>query len=219
VPPLVPGPADFEATPTFIDERPLWGPAVDMLLADNGADERDDAGDAGTAWTVLDTQNTVRDHIATTYGAGGTFAYGFYGGYGQTSETPSMGTYFGFTGQLTDADTGLQLNGERWYNPDSGTWMSEDPIGFDGGQTNLREYCGNSPTNGIDPSGLASHGVLPLTPDQKKLLDLANGDPDLRHSLLQLIYALRDHPTKNWAPWPFAHGDRCHAWVQEGFAL
>ncbi|MFM7738667.1 MAG: hypothetical protein ACKO9H_04625, partial [Planctomycetota bacterium] len=32
--------------------------------------------------------------------------------------------------------------------------MSEDPLGFAAGDTNLSRYVGNSATNAVDPSGL-----------------------------------------------------------------
>jgi hypothetical protein len=40
-------------------------------------------------------------------------------------------------------------------------FISEDPLGFDGGDLNLYAYCGNSPVMGVDPWGLwtASIGV------------------------------------------------------------
>ena len=58
-----------------------------------------------------------------------------------------------YAGREFDYDTGLQYNRARYYNPTSGRWMSEDPIGFAGGDYNLYRYCGNSHTNGTDPSG------------------------------------------------------------------
>ena len=36
-----------------------------------------------------------------------------------------------------------------------GLFPSTAPLGFAGGDTNLKRYCGNSPTNATDPSGLA----------------------------------------------------------------
>jgi len=42
----------------------------------------------------------------------------------------------------------------RYYDPAVGRFISEDPIGFDGGDVNLMAYVGNNPVNGIDPSGL-----------------------------------------------------------------
>ncbi len=41
------------------------------------------------------------------------------------------------------------------YDPVIGQFISEDPIGFDAGDPNLRRYVGNSPTNATDPSGLS----------------------------------------------------------------
>jgi hypothetical protein len=40
----------------------------------------------------------------------------------------------------------------RWYDSTVGRWLSEDPAAAD---ANLYRYCGNAPTGGIDPSGMA----------------------------------------------------------------
>jgi RHS repeat-associated protein len=52
----------------------------------------------------------------------------------------------------------------RYYNPVLQRFISEDPIGFSGGDVNLYAYTGNSPTNLRDPSGkiapLVVGGVL-----------------------------------------------------------
>ena len=40
------------------------------------------------------------------------------------------------------------------YDPIVGRFITEDPIGFDGDKDNLYSYCGNSPTNATDPTGL-----------------------------------------------------------------
>lgn len=42
---------------------------------------------------------------------------------------------------------------QRYYDPGLGRWLSADPIGFSGG-LNLYGYCGQNPTNGVDPLGL-----------------------------------------------------------------
>ncbi len=50
----------------------------------------------------------------------------------------------------------LGLYGMHWrsYDPQSGQWTSEDPIGFSAGDMNQRRYVGNGATNGVDRNGL-----------------------------------------------------------------
>ena len=43
---------------------------------------------------------------------------------------------------------------DRYFNPDTGRFLSEDPTGFGGRDYNLYRYVSNSPINYIDPSGL-----------------------------------------------------------------
>jgi RHS repeat-associated protein len=59
-----------------------------------------------------------------------------------------------------DTNTGLQNNWNRWYESVVGQWASKDPIGFNGYQTNIYVYCGNSPMNATDPSGLQDPGYM-----------------------------------------------------------
>ena len=46
------------------------------------------------------------------------------------------------------------FNNARVYDPASGRWLSQDPMGFDAGDSNLYRYVNNRPTNATDPSGL-----------------------------------------------------------------
>ncbi len=62
---------------------------------------------------------------------------------------------FGFAGGLYDADTELIHFGARDYDPKIGRWISKDPIGFNGGDTNLYAYVGGNPVSYVDPTGLA----------------------------------------------------------------
>ena len=59
---------------------------------------------------------------------------------------------FGFQGGLYDPDTGLVEFGCRWYDAETGRWISKDPIGLSGG-LNLYEFCKNNPILYVDPSG------------------------------------------------------------------
>ncbi len=61
---------------------------------------------------------------------------------------------FGFAGGLHDPDTGLTRFGARDYDPTIGRWLTKDPSGFNGGDTNLYAYCNNNPVSCIDPTGL-----------------------------------------------------------------
>lgn len=61
---------------------------------------------------------------------------------------------FGFAGGLYDPDTGLVRFGARDYDPQTGRWTAKDPIGFEGGDSNLYAYSGNDPINFMDPTGL-----------------------------------------------------------------
>ena len=44
----------------------------------------------------------------------------------------------------------------RYYNPETGRYISEDPIRFEGRDSNLYRYVFNNPVNLFDPFGLIS---------------------------------------------------------------
>jgi uncharacterized protein RhaS with RHS repeats len=48
----------------------------------------------------------------------------------------------------------------RHYDPETGRFISKDPILFNGGDTNLYGYVMNDPINFIDPSGLSMYGLV-----------------------------------------------------------
>jgi RHS repeat-associated protein len=73
-----------------------------------------------------------------------------------TSDTSPGLQPFGFAGGLYDADTRLSRFGARDYDAETGRWTAKDPIGFDGGQTNVYVYVRNDPVNDSDPDGLLS---------------------------------------------------------------
>lgn len=50
------------------------------------------------------------------------------------------------------------------YNPNTGRFLSQDPIAFQGGDTNLVRYVGNDPVNGTDPTGLQATTFTPSPP-------------------------------------------------------
>jgi hypothetical protein len=52
-----------------------------------------------------------------------------------------------------DYSTGLEYYNARWFDPGSGRFVSQDPLGL-GPDSNPYRYVHNSPGNGTDPSGL-----------------------------------------------------------------
>jgi len=63
-----------------------------------------------------------------------------------------------FTGRERDA-TGLYFYRARYYSPTLQRFISEDPLGFGGGQVNLYGYVGNDPVDSVDPGGTS---IIPI---------------------------------------------------------
>ncbi|MFC0005790.1 pre-peptidase C-terminal domain-containing protein [Micromonospora siamensis] len=70
-----------------------------------------------------------------------------------TAKGAGSGNTQQFTGRERDADTGLLYNRARWYSPETGRFLSQDPAGLGGGSTNLYTYALNDPVNLSDPNG------------------------------------------------------------------
>ena len=90
-----------------------------------------------------------------------------YDEYGQITNDTNPGFQpFGYAGGLYDVNTNLTRFGARDYNPQTGRWMTKDPIRFEGGDTNLYGYVLNDPVNFVDvdgefaiPAAIATVGV------------------------------------------------------------
>ncbi|MFI5460129.1 MAG: RHS repeat-associated core domain-containing protein [Isosphaerales bacterium] len=86
---------------------------------------------------------------------------------GLLSSTGSVANPFTFVGQLGISTDGSGLNDmrERSYDPSTGQFTSDDPLGLRAGDPNVRRYVANAPVSAIDPSGLVptSSGLLITT--------------------------------------------------------
>ena len=80
-----------------------------------------------------------------------TYSYDSFGKV--TASTGTLTNPFQYTGRELDSETGLHYYRARYYDPNAGRFVSEDPIGVQGG-INLYAYVDNNPMNFVDPGGL-----------------------------------------------------------------
>jgi RHS repeat-associated protein len=138
-------------------ERELSGQAVDQYFASEAGPASATLSPNTVDWLLTDNQGTVRDVVQYngSTGAGAVVDHLVYDSEGQmTSQNhPAYAPTFTYAGMMFDADAGLYNDGLRKYDAVDAVFASQDPLGFGGGQTNTEVYCGNSATNGTDPSG------------------------------------------------------------------
>src|SRR5579884_4247744 len=84
-----------------------------------------------------------------------------------TASSGSLTNPFQYTAREWDAETNLQFSRARYYDPSTGRFLSEDPIGCNGG-FNFYRYVGNSSTNLVDQLGLQSGTTQKLEYDNMK---------------------------------------------------
>jgi len=60
---------------------------------------------------------------------------------------------YDFRGSIYDEESGLHYNYFRFYDPNTGRYITSDPIGLDGGLSTYSYVRGN-PLSWIDPYGL-----------------------------------------------------------------
>jgi RHS repeat-associated protein len=110
--------------------------------------------DALTAyWYLTDRQGSVRDVLDSSANVKDAISYDGWGNIVSETNSAYRGEY-GWTGRLFDAETDLQYNRARWYDPATGRWMSQDPLGFDAGDSNLYRYVRNQFSSANDPAGM-----------------------------------------------------------------
>ena len=132
-------------------ERFFHGIGVDEVLA---------VEKPGTVyWSLADQIGTVRVLLDDAGSEVNQISYDSFGNI--TNQTDSSVDFrFTYTGRELDSETGNYYYRTRYYNPATGRLMSEDTIGFSGGDTNLYRYVGNSPTNYTDPYGENWYSIL-----------------------------------------------------------
>ena len=130
---------------------------LDGLAVDELRSQTDSSGNI--AWYVTDNLGSVTDVVNTS---GTDLDHIVYDPYGNivTQTNATNAVRFGFTGMEFDSTTGLYYDHARYYDPVTGRFMSQDPIGFASGDTNPYRYVGNEPTSSTDPTGEFSTQVV-----------------------------------------------------------
>ncbi len=101
---------------------------------------------------------TPRGDVVKLFDGAGTKGDYTYSAYGEvTGGTPFKLNAFGYTGEYTDIETGLIYLRNRYYDPELGIFLTEDPAqdGF-----NWYAYCGGNPVMFLDPWGLFSENDI-----------------------------------------------------------
>ena len=110
-----------------------------------------------------------------------------------------------YQGQYEDRETGLFYNNFRYYDPDLGRYITQDPVGLLGG-TNAYSYV-DSPTIDVDPFGLMPWRWNPTTGDGHHLV------PKGKANSAGLTLLGTDRHTPTYFPEPYRSGEheRLHA--------
>ena len=115
----------------------------------------------GSTVALLDNTQTIKDTF--TYFPSGTVA-------SRTGTTATPFQFAGTKGYHADA-SGKTYVRARVLEPAKGRWLTEDPIGFWGGDLNLYRYARGNPLYFIDPSGLTAYDLGACKAACKKLVD------------------------------------------------
>ena len=107
--------------------------------------------------------NATGSTVGLTDADGGVVNSYFYDPFGDDiAETEAVANPFEFVGQFGVAEeaNGLDFMRARFYDSDTGRFISPDPIGLNGSDTNLYRYSFNNPVLFVDPNGLLSRRTL-----------------------------------------------------------
>jgi RHS repeat-associated protein len=172
------------------------------------------------------TSYFLADHLGSTRGltdaTGNVTSSLTYDSFG-TVVGGSGSTRYTYTGRELDEETGLIYYRARWYDPQQGRFVSEDPIGLVGG-INLFAYVENNPICFSDPSGLCPQEpskpsftpptcgpfVVPHAASLEGIKCIGDGDcvPLVQNPLEILGQQYRGLPhTRNWRQGPRVKGN------------
>ncbi len=154
--------ADVDGTGGLIRTY-LWGPGIDTLLAmtiHTGAVEQ-------TYYALTDHLGSVHAFADEAGAVVEAYTFDAWGrvlsvtdGAGAGLSRSLIGNRYLWQGREYSWNTRLYNFRARWYDPVTGHWLSNDPIGISGG-LNQYVFCGNNPVNFRDPFGLCTDDGYP----------------------------------------------------------
>jgi RHS repeat-associated protein len=142
-------------------------------------------GQTASTYYLTDSLGSVGGLVSNTGASLGNYTYDVFGTI--LTSTTSVNNPYTFVGERFDQPTGLIDLRAREYDPGTGRFTSEDPLGIAAG-TNGYIYCNSEPANSVDPLGTDSTGSILNT--QSNVLDKAgqiNGTASAGAELAQMV--------------------------------
>jgi RHS repeat-associated protein len=99
----------------------------------------------------VDGLGTTVQLTDSSSGPAGSYIYDSFGNIVQ--QTGDVVNPYAYTSREIDTESGLYYYRARYYDPQVGRFISEDPIGFDSEDPNFYSYVRNNPANFTDPFG------------------------------------------------------------------
>ena len=180
-----------------VTRRYLYGPNVDQVLAEETLVSTilpllgTVSVTSTVQWFLADHQGSIRDVVNSD---GANLAHVVYDSFGRIVGGTS-GTFelrFGYTGRelATESGDNVYFYRRRFYDAGVGRFLSQDPIGFEAGDTNLYRYVRNDPLNRTDPSGLVSVAIYDANDNSHMRGERKAGGPDFTKKAKRYDYAI-----------------------------
>ncbi|MDD5676587.1 MAG: DUF6531 domain-containing protein [Kiritimatiellae bacterium] len=167
--------AETDASGTLLKSY-TYGPGIDNILTMSVYTN------SGGTTSVASVFYYVKDHlgsVAAVADSGGqiveSYQYDAWGnvleikdGSGTSIGQSAIGNRFLWQGREYSWATHLYYFRARWYEPVTGRWLSNDPIGISGG-LNQYVFCSDNPVNFRDPWGLCGDGEKEVSIEQRRI--------------------------------------------------
>ena len=149
-----------------------------------------------------DGLGSITSLTATNGTVAQSYTYDSFGN--QTASSGSLTNFFRYTGREFDTETNLYYNRARYFDPSTGRFLSEDPVGFGGDGTDFYAYVENDATDWVDPFGLQHK---PGGPTHFENIRCRSGEPcpELLDKIEKWAQQIASHYL-----WDWTHGTNRH---------